>query len=161
MNIDNLHNVFLGLGSNLGNRESLLFDAVEKINERVGEVASLSSFYETQPVGFTSENMFLNAACHVKTLLQPFEILVVTQQIEKELGRSVKSENDTYCDRTVDIDLLLFDDLILRTHELTLPHPLLHERNFVMQPLAEIAADVVHPVLGKRIGEIKCCYTIK
>ncbi|MDR1809408.1 MAG: 2-amino-4-hydroxy-6-hydroxymethyldihydropteridine diphosphokinase [Prevotella sp.] len=155
MNNDNLHNVFLGLGSNLGDREKNLRDAVEKITEKIGDVVSLSSFYETKPVGFTSENLFLNAACHVKTSLQPLEVLEITQQIEKELGRTSKSVNKRYADRTIDIDLLLFDLLILKTQKLTLPHPTLHERDFVLLPLAEIAGDAMHPVLRKKIGELE------
>jgi 2-amino-4-hydroxy-6-hydroxymethyldihydropteridine diphosphokinase len=138
----------------LGDREKLIHCAVEKINKKIGTVVSLSSFYETEPVGFMSEYLFLNAACHVKTSFQPLEILTITQQIEKELGRTAKSENGAYSDRTIDIDLLLFDSLIFHTNELTLPHPTLHERDFVLLPLAEIAGDILHPVLGKRIGEM-------
>lgn len=146
--------VYLGLGTNLGDKEKNLRDAVEKINERVGEVVSLSAFYETAPWGFQSENTFLNAALCVETRLSPRELLSVTQHIEREIGRTTKSVNHTYKDRLIDIDLLMYDDLILREEDLTLPHPLMHERLFVMQPLAEITPDKVHPLLGKTMAEI-------
>lgn len=147
-------NVYLGLGTNLGDKEANLHAAVRKINERIGEVTSLSAFYVTAPWGFSSENSFLNAACCVDTELSPLDILKETQQIERELGRLKKSVGGNYSDRLIDIDLLLYGDLILHTPELDLPHPLMTERRFVMEPLAEIAADVVHPVLGKRLGEL-------
>ncbi|GAB6010612.1 2-amino-4-hydroxy-6-hydroxymethyldihydropteridine diphosphokinase [Viscerimonas tarda] len=155
MNNTNLHDVFLSLGSNLGDREKNLHGAVEKISEKIGEVVSLSSFYTTAPVGFVSDNFFLNAACRVKTSLTPLEILQTTQEIEKELGRTTKSNNETYSDRTIDIDLLLFDNVILHSDKLTLPHPHLHERNFVLLPLDEIAGNIVHPVLKKTIRKLK------
>lgn len=147
-------NVYLGLGTNLGDKEANLHAAVRKINERIGEVTSLSAFYVTAPWGFSSENSFLNAACCVATELSPLDILKETQRIERELGRITKSIAGTYSDRPIDIDLLLYGDLILHTPELELPHPLMTERRFVMEPLAEIAPDVVHPVLGKRLGEL-------
>ena len=152
---NNLHNVFLGLGSNLGNREKYIHCAIEKINEKIGEVISLSSFYTTIPVGFISNNKFLNAACHITTSFIPLEILKITKEIEIELGREIKSSNGEYYDRKIDIDILLFDSLISNNFELTLPHPHLHERSFVLFPLEEIATNVLHPVLNKTIGELK------
>ena len=146
--------VYLGLGTNLGDKEANLYAAVRKINERVGKVISLSAFYVTAPWGFSSENSFLNAACCVESELLPLEILKETQAIERELGRMKKSVGDNYSDRLIDIDILLYGDLILHTPELELPHPLMTERRFVMEPLAEIAPEVVHPVLGKRLGEL-------
>lgn len=146
--------VYLGLGTNLGDKETNLHAAVGKINERIGKVASLSAFYVTAPWGFSSEHSFLNAACCAETELSPFEILKETQAIERELGRMKKSVDGNYSDRVIDIDLLLYGDIILHTPELELPHPLMTERRFVMEPLAEIAPDVVHPVLGKRLGEL-------
>ena len=138
--------VYLGLGTNLGDKESNLHVAVRKINERIGEV--------TAPWGFSSENSFLNAACCVESVLPPLDILRETQEIERELGRMKKSAGGNYSDRLIDIDILLYGDLILHTPELEIPHPLMTERRFVMDPLAEIASDVVHPVLGKRLGEL-------
>lgn len=131
--------VYLGLGTNLGNKEQNLRDAIQKIEERVGNVHSLSAFYATAPWGFESENTFLNAAACIETLLSPHELLTVTQQIEREIGRTAKSVNHTYADRLIDIDLLMYDDLVINEPDLILPHPLMHERRFVMEPLSEIA----------------------
>lgn len=144
--------VYLGLGTNLGDKEANLHAAVQKINERIGEITSLSAFYVTAPWGFSSDHSFLNAACCVESELPPLDLLRETQAIERELGRMKKSVDGNYSDRLIDIDLLLYDDLILRTPELEIPHPLMTERRFVMEPLVEIAPDVVHPVLGKRLG---------
>lgn len=146
--------VYLGLGTNLGDKEANLHAAVQKINERVGKVISLSAFYVTAPWGFSSENSFLNAACCIESELPPLEILKETQAIERELGRMKKSMGGNYSDRLIDIDILLYGDLILHTPELELPHPLMTERRFVMEPLIEIAPDVVHPVLGRKLKEI-------
>lgn len=146
--------VYFGLGTNLGNKEQNLRLAVQHIEERIGKVVSLSAFYATAPWGFASDNAFLNAVVCVETSLPPLEILSVTQSIEKEMGRTHKSVNGVYSDRVIDIDLLLYDGLVLDTPTLKLPHPLMQERRFVMEPLAEIAPDVMHPVLGKTLGNI-------
>ena len=146
--------IYLGLGTNLGDKELNLRVAVQKIEERIGKVISLSAFYATAPWGFTSDNAFLNAAVCAETSLPPLEILSITQSVEQEMGRTHKSVNGEYKDRVIDIDLLLYDDLILDTPTLKLPHPLMQERAFVMEPLAEIAPDVMHPVLGKNIQEL-------
>ncbi len=135
--------VYLGLGTNLGDKEATMHAAVRLINERVGEVTSLSAFYVTEPWGFSSDNAFLNAVCCVETPSLPMEVLKETQAIERELGRIHKSINGHYSDRPIDIDILLYDDLVLHTPELTIPHPLMIQRAFVMDPLREIAPDVV------------------
>lgn len=127
-----------------------MITAAALLAERVGDVLALSGFYETEPWGFQSDNTFLNAALQLHTLLPPLQLLYATQEIEKEMGRKQKS-NGVYHDRIIDIDILLYDDLILQTPELVLPHPLMHERGFVLEPLVEIAPNVVHPVLGKTI----------
>jgi 2-amino-4-hydroxy-6-hydroxymethyldihydropteridine diphosphokinase len=138
------HTVYLSLGSNLGNRKQLLLDAIEKINEKVGNVVRQSSFYETKPWGFESENLFLNAAVKVTTKLSPTELLEVTQQIEREMGRKKKTtynfrqQTPNYSDRPIDIDILLYDDLHVDLPELKIPHPLMQERDFVLVPLREI-----------------------
>ena len=141
---------YLALGTNIGNRRRNMITAAALLAERVGDVLALSSFYETEPWGFQSENTFLNAALRLETSLSPLELLKATQQIEVEMGRTQKS-NGTYHDRIIDIDILLYDDLILQTPELTLPHPLMQDRRFVMEPLLEIAPSVVHPVFKKTI----------
>lgn len=142
--------VYFSLGTNLGDKEQNLRMAVQKIRKQIGEVISLSAFYATAPWGFSSDNTFLNAALCVDTALAPLEVLQTTQEIEREMGRTHKSVNAVYSDRVIDIDLLLCfaDDgtpVLLDTPELKLPHPLMQERRFVMEPLAEIASGVVHP----------------
>lgn len=127
--------------------------AAALLAERVGDVLALSGFYETEPWGFASENLFLNAAVKLRTALSPSGLLLATQEIEREMGRTEKS-NGSYHDRIIDIDILLYDDCIWDSPELVLPHPLMHQRKFVMQPLAEIAPLVVHPIIKKRIIEI-------
>ena len=151
--------VYFSLGTNLGDKEHNLRLAVRKIEERVGKVISLSAFYTTAPWGFSSEHTFLNAAACVETLLPPLSVLHFTQEIEREMGRTHKSVGRVYSDRVIDIDLLLCfaDDgtpVLLDTPELKLPHPLMHERRFVLEPLAEIAPDLVHPVLKKKMLEL-------
>lgn len=128
--------------------------AVQYIEERIGKVVSLSAFYATAPWGFSSDNAFQNAAVEVETELSPLEVLALTQDIEREMGRTHKSVDGVYSDRVIDIDLLLYGDVVLDTPALRLPHPLMHERRFVMEPLAEIAPEVVHPVLGKTMREL-------
>lgn len=141
---------YLALGTNIGNKRRNMITAAALLAERVGDVLALSGFYETEPWGFQSENTFLNAALQLETALSPLELLKATQEIEIKMGRTQKS-NGAYHDRIIDIDILLYDDLVLQTPELTLPHPLMHERLFVMEPLAEIAPNVIHPVFKKPV----------
>lgn len=144
--------VYLGLGTNLGDKAANLHAAVHLISGKIGKVISLSSFYATAPWGFESENSFLNAAICVETSLSPLEVLHRTQEIERTLGRTHKSTGGIYHDRIIDIDLLLYNKEIIQTPELTIPHPLMLQRDFVMNPLVEIAPDVVHPVFGKKLS---------
>lgn len=134
--------VYLGLGSNLGERKEQLCRAIALIGERVGEVIRQSSFIETEPWGFESENRFLNAVILCETTLSPRQLLRTTQQIERDLGRKKKANgkslNRKYIDRPIDIDILLYDDLTVDEPDLKIPHPLMHERDFVMVPLREI-----------------------
>ena len=157
--------LYLGLGSNLGDRERLLHRAVKILVERIGGLKSLSAFYETEPWGVCSDHPFLNAVAVLCTEKTPEEILRITQAAERELGRRSKSVGGTYADRPIDIDLLLYGDAVVeedfdvpgtegRKVHLSLPHPLMHERCFVMEPLAEVAPDVVHPVLKKTFREL-------
>ena len=115
---------YLALGTNIGNKRRNMITAAALLAERVGDVLALSGFYETEPWGFQSENTFLNAALQLETALSPLELLKATQEIEIEMGRTQKS-NGAYHDRIIDIDILLYDDLVMQTPELTLPHPLM------------------------------------
>ena len=138
-----LHEVYLGLGSNLGDREAVLLQAIDLIDERVGQVLRRSSFIETEPWGFESANRFLNAAVCCETTLTPREVLQATQQIERDLGKrkrhaTKRQKEINYQDRPIDIDILLYDDLIVDEPDLKIPHPLMHQREFVMRPLNEI-----------------------
>lgn len=140
-----IHTVYLSLGSNLGDKEENLRQAIEKINEKVGAVVRQSSFMTTQPWGFESNNMFVNGAVCCVTSLTPHQLLRVTQKIEREMGRTRKSivlvdgqPQVDYHDRIIDIDILLYDDITVDTPTLKIPHPLMHERDFVMIPLREI-----------------------
>ena len=140
----------MGLGSNLGDREENIRKAIALIGERVGEIVRQSSLIETEPWGFESENKFLNGVILCETELSPRELLKTTQQIERNLGRKKKNSlnvylskclskrQKTYKDRPIDIDILLYDDLTIDEPDLKIPHPLMHERDFVMKPLAEI-----------------------
>lgn len=130
--------LYLGLGSNLGNREALINQAIDLIGKRVGKVVRISSFVETEPWGFKSEHRFINAVCLVETEMQPLDCLHETQRIEQQLGRRRKSRKGIYHDRPIDIDLLLYDDVHMESPELTLPHPHIEERDFVRIPLEEI-----------------------
>ena len=132
------HIVYLGLGSNLGNREETLCRAVERIGELVGSVERRSALYVTEPWGFVSANAFVNAAVCCRTALSPRGVLEATQSIERELGRERKSVAGHYADRTIDIDILLYDDISVDEPDLKIPHPLMRERDFVMRPLGEI-----------------------
>lgn len=145
---------YLGLGTNIGNRRRNLITAAALLAERAGDVLSISSFYETEPVGFQSDNQFLNAAVYLETTCSPQELLEITQAIEREMGRTSKSVDGQYKDRIIDIDILLYGDWVVNEETLTLPHPLMQEREFVMAPLAEIAPMVVHPVSGKTMQQI-------
>lgn len=142
--------VYLGLGSNLGDREENMRKAIQLIGERVGKVTKQSSFIETDPWGYESANRFLNAVVLCETSKKPREVLLLTQQIERDLGRKTKRhfkkndvestsvETESYSDRPIDIDILLYDDLTVDEPDLQIPHPLMQERDFVMIPLNEL-----------------------
>ena len=135
--------LYLSLGTNLGDRHKNLSCALELIGREVGTVVSASDIIETEPWGFESSNRFLNMAAKVLTSLQPLEVLHATQEIERSLGRTRKSVDGEYHDRLIDIDILLYDNLVMETPELTIPHPLMYQRQFVMEPLAQIAPELV------------------
>lgn len=132
------HRLYIGLGSNLGDRSALLDEALRLIDKRVGHVVRVSSYYETEPWGFQSDNLFLNAAALVITTLSPQRCLKETQHIERQLGRVDKTVDGAFQDRPIDIDLLMYDDLEVNEPDLTLPHPHIEEREFVQIPLQEI-----------------------
>ncbi len=139
---------YLGLGSNLGDREDNLRRALSLLGER-GEVTSLSSVYETEPWGYAEQPSFLNMACGFRTSLSPRGLLALAQDVEARLGRVPTVR---YGPRTMDVDILLYGDLVVDTPELRIPHPGIPERAFVLAPLVEIAPDAEHPVLRRAIG---------
>jgi 2-amino-4-hydroxy-6-hydroxymethyldihydropteridine diphosphokinase len=134
----NSHKVYLGLGSNLGDCRKNLERAIRLIGDRVGLITRQSSFIETEPWGFESPNKFMNAVILCETTKTPREVLVLTQQIERDMGRMKKSVSGGYADRAIDIDILLYDDVTIDEPDLKIPHPLMHQRDFVMIPLKEI-----------------------
>ena len=138
MSQENIHIVYLSLGSNLGDRHAIMRRAISMLSDKVGTVDRESSPLETEPWGFESTNKFLNMCVRVQTSLSPEQILAITQDIERQLGRKAKSVDGNYHDRPIDIDILMYDDLHISTPTLTLPHPLMHQRDFVMMPLREI-----------------------
>ncbi len=136
-----MHQVYLSLGTNLGNRRENIREAIRKIGEQVGVVTRQSALYETKPWGFSTPNEFINACVLVETELVPRQLLEATQRIEKEMGRTLKSVDGAYHDRIIDIDILMYDDIKVDEPDFKLPHPLMEERDFVMVPLREIWKD--------------------
>ena len=133
-----MHNLYLSLGSNLGDRRQYIQQAIDLIDDLVGAVYRVSNMLETEPWGFETEHRFLNCCLLVHTMLSPRRCLETTKEIERQLGRTQKSEGGVYHDRTIDIDMLMYDDLTLDEPDLVLPHPHMQERDFVMIPLREI-----------------------
>lgn len=147
--------VYLALGTNLGDKQQNIEEALNKIEERIGIITSLSAFYLTEAEEFQSEHIFLNCVCEVTTDIDIHILFAITQEIEKEIGRDQKSKDRQYMDRIIDIDLLLAGEQVIDTPELIVPHPRLHTRSFVLDPLNEIAPELIHPLLGKSIGELR------
>ena len=147
--------VFLALGTNLGNRKQNMEIAIENIEKQIGTIIAQSAFYNSEPFGFESDNLFLNSVVEVSTSLLPSELLAKTQLIENQMGRTSKSDESGYSDRIIDIDILLYNkEVIDNKPELVVPHPEMQNRDFVLKPLAEIAPSFVHPVLNKTISEL-------
>ena len=130
--------IYLGLGSNLGDKCLHLRTAINEIEKRIGHVECQSAFVETEPWGFESDNTFVNAVVRVDTALSPLDLLKETQTIEREMGRTHKTVDGKYSDRIIDIDILLYGDAEINLTELVVPHPRMHERDFVMKPLEEV-----------------------
>lgn len=151
-NFEVMHSTYLLIGGNLGNRPLMLSQALKLIRERIGRIVLRSSVYETEPWGFEDSRQFLNQAIKVETPLSPAALLSAILQIELVLGRI--RHGDQYASRVIDIDILFYDDLIISLKHLTVPHPLMHTRRFVLVPLAEIAPNLLHPVLDLSIQQL-------
>jgi 2-amino-4-hydroxy-6-hydroxymethyldihydropteridine diphosphokinase len=143
--------VYIGIGSNLGDRHKNCLRAIELLKQNGLLATRQSSMYETEPWGLTGQPEFVNMAVETETELAPEPLLALLKKIEKDMGRR---DTVRWGPRIIDLDILLYDDIIMNTDALTIPHPLMHEREFVLRPLSEIAEEKVHPVLKKRIGEL-------
>lgn len=155
---DSIHTAYVALGSNLGDKEANLRKALELLEERGVEVVKTSSFICTEPYGVTDQPQFLNGVCEVRTSLVPLALLHTLLEIEQEMGR-VRLRH--WGERNIDLDLLLYEDVVMDTGELKLPHPDMQNRDFVLLPLAEIAPKLVHPILQKSIEELSNLYISK
>ena len=143
--------VYLGLGTNLGDDKAAnLRKAVDMLHEQAGHVLACSSFMESEPWGFESANTFLNAVVAIDTQHTPHKLLSITQAIERAIGRTHKTIDRNYCDRIIDIDILLYDDITINTPELTIPHPLMLQREFVCRPLQEIAPELYNTLCNDK-----------
>jgi len=142
--------VYLGLGSNMGDREANLATAIQALSQKV-TVTLISSIYETEPLGYLNQPWFLNVVCRVTNDLDPFELLALAKEIEKKIGRVPSFPN---APRPIDIDILFYDDQLINTEALAVPHPRIVERAFVLVPLAEIAPDLIHPVTQQSITDL-------
>jgi 2-amino-4-hydroxy-6-hydroxymethyldihydropteridine diphosphokinase len=142
--------IYLSLGSNVGDRKAQLRDAQDRL-AKLGRVIAVSSFYETEPVELTQQPWFLNCAVAIETSDTPAQLMASVLRIEEEMGRRRVQNKGP---RSIDIDILLFADVIMESSELTIPHPAMHHRRFVLEPLAEIAPQALHPVFHKTVREL-------
>ena len=156
-----MHRVTLLTGSNDADARAILERTAVLLAERIGKQVAASAIYESEPWGFAAERGFLNQALQFSTLLEPIEVLDVALVVEQEIGRRRDEEarekistGERYASRVVDVDVMFYDSRIIRSERLTVPHPLLHRREFALRPLCEIMGDFVHPVLGIELKEI-------
>lgn len=153
--MESYNKVYLLTGGNLDNsiaKYEQLFDLLEC---RIGKIVKKSSFYESEPWGFNSENTFVNLALHVNTFLSPIKLMNELKTIEKKMGRKTKPSFQNYADRNIDIDIIFYNNHIITTETINIPHPRMQERMFVLLPLSEIAPDFIHPVYQKSITQLK------
>jgi 2-amino-4-hydroxy-6-hydroxymethyldihydropteridine diphosphokinase len=146
-----MHKAFIALGSNLGDKRKNIEIAIEKIKEKGIKILKVSSIIETEPYGYKDQDSFLNAVCLVETSLDPFSLLRVLLNIEEEMGRK---RTFKWGPRNIDLDIIFYDDLVIESEELIIPHPDAHNRTFVMGPISEIEPDFVHPVLKRKVIDI-------
>ena len=147
---DMSNRAYLSLGSNVGDREANLHEAIQRLGS-LGRVVAVSSFYETEPVEVTAQDWFLNCALLLETGKMPGALLKSVLDVEQAMGRRRVQDKGP---RNIDIDILLFDDSVVDSKGLTIPHPAMHHRRFVLEPLAEVAPDVRHPALKKTVREL-------
>ena len=152
------HTAYVALGSNLGDKEANLRRALELLIERGVEIVKTSTFISTEPYGVTDQPTFLNGVCEVRTSLEPLALLHTLLEIEQEMGR-VRLRH--WGERNIDLDLLLYEDVVMDTPELKLPHPDMQNRDFVLLPLAELAPELIHPAIGKSISELVICLSAR
>ena len=146
-----MNTIYIQLGSNIGERESFITKSMHKVEDDIGKIITASSIFETTAWGNENRNNFLNSVIKIKTPFDAFTILQKSQEIENNLGRE---RSDKWGERTIDIDILFYNNKIINTKELTVPHPLIQKRKFVLVPLSEIAPNYMHPILKKNISTL-------
>lgn len=151
--MEKINRVYFSLGSNLGDKKKNLHDAIDLLNEQVS-ISKISSIFETPPLGFVSNNFFLNLCLEAKVKLKPFELLEFTQSVEKKIGRLKKSVSNQYSSRVIDIDIIFYDQLIIDDDNLVLPHKHFRDRKFVLYPLQEIGSELIDPLTQKSISQL-------
>ncbi len=146
--------IYLGLGTNTGNKQENMKRAIDALSLALGSPTACSTFIESEPWGFESNNTFLNCVVAFSTDMPPLALLDTTEQIERSMGRTSKSINGQYSDRIIDIDILFYGNEIIDSERLTVPHPLLHKRTFVLAPMCQIASHHIHPLLGLTMEQL-------